>query len=146
MNQVALVGTCHYRWSDRSTKSRTRPTSSPTLIERNGSGRCTREIHSARRANYGRVVVPIESPFIQEGFDRRFDWGLEGASRLAHVVDLLIVVDVLSFSTAVDVVVSRGATVIPIAWRDSRAADFAREIDAHLAVGRSHMSPRTPSR
>ena len=73
----------------------------------------------------------------QSGFDRRFEWGLTGAQRLAQEVDVLVVVDVLSFSTAVDVAVARGAVVIPVRCGDERAKALAQELGAPLAVGRS---------
>jgi 2-phosphosulfolactate phosphatase len=79
----------------------------------------------------------------QHGFDRRFDWGLAGSRQLADV-DVIVVVDVLSFSTAVDVAVARGAAVIPARWRDSRASDLADKLGAILAVGRSAMSSEHP--
>jgi 2-phosphosulfolactate phosphatase len=79
----------------------------------------------------------------QHGFDRRFEWGLAGFRQLADV-DVIVVVDVLSFSTAVDVAVARGAAVIPARWRDSLANDLADELGAVLAVGRSAMSSEHP--
>ncbi len=69
--------------------------------------------------------------------DRLFEWGPTGARQLAPVVDVLIVVDVLSFSTSVDVAVARGAAVYPARWKDERAAELARDLGAELAVGRS---------
>ena len=53
---------------------------------------------------------------------RRFDWGPAGARGLAPAVDALVVVDVLSFSTAVDVAVARGAVVYPARWTDEHAS------------------------
>ena len=46
---------------------------------------------------------------------------------------LIVVVDVLSFSTCVTVALDRGIEVIPVRWRDERAAAVAREHDAVLA-------------
>ena len=80
----------------------------------------------------------------QEGFAARFDWGEQGLRTLLPVVDLIVIVDVLSFTTAVDVAVARGAGVIPHAFRDESAADVAREKGAALAVSRYDMSNEHP--
>ena len=45
----------------------------------------------------------------QPGSGARFDWGLTGAAELGRVCAALVVVDVLSFTTAVEVAVSRGS-------------------------------------
>jgi 2-phosphosulfolactate phosphatase len=82
--------------------------------------------------------------FDQAGFDVRFEWGLEGLAALAPTSDVVIVVDVLSFSTSVEVATSRGAVVFPAPWEDDRALDLARSVGAHLAVPRSRMSPQSP--
>jgi 2-phosphosulfolactate phosphatase len=71
--------------------------------------------------------------FDQEPFDIRCEWGLDGVERLAHGCDAAVIVDVLSFSTAVDVAVGRGASVYPYRWRDESAAAYARSLDALLA-------------
>lgn len=70
----------------------------------------------------------------QHDFDIRFDWGPVGARLLS--ADVAVIVDVLSFSTAVTIAVDRGMTVFPYPWKDDRAAEFAAEHDAVLAVGR----------
>jgi len=82
--------------------------------------------------------------FDQADFDVRFDWGIEGLAILGPISDVVIVVDVLSFSTAVDVATSRGAVIFPAPWEDDRASDLAESVGAVLAVPRSLMSPRTP--
>jgi 2-phosphosulfolactate phosphatase len=50
----------------------------------------------------------------------------------------VIIVDVLSFSTCVDIAVSRGAVIFPFMWRDERATAFARDLRAELAGPRGH--------
>jgi 2-phosphosulfolactate phosphatase len=60
--------------------------------------------------------------FGQEGYQLRLEWGGEGVSALGGLCAVLVVVDVLSFSTAVDVVVSRGGAVRPVRWTDRESA------------------------
>jgi 2-phosphosulfolactate phosphatase len=74
----------------------------------------------------------------------RFDWGPTGAAVLAACSDVVVVIDVLSFTTAVEVVVSRGGTVVPARWADGRAASRAKELGAVLAVGRQETTPSAP--
>jgi len=76
---------------------------------------------------------PIEGPFDQHGFRCRLEWGLAGVQRLAPVVDLVVIVDVLTFTTAVTVAVERGARVIPYPYLDGTAAAYARSIGAEVA-------------
>ncbi|MEM7739084.1 MAG: 2-phosphosulfolactate phosphatase [Deinococcota bacterium] len=76
----------------------------------------------------------------QHPFDIRCEWGAQGVARLAPVSDAIIIVDVLSFSTAVTVAVSRGARVYPYKFRDGRQHAYARECDARLAGPRSTNS------
>lgn len=84
----------------------------------------------------------------QGGYGVRFEWGPEGARRLMAGGDAdagcLVVVDVLSFSTAVSVAVDAGTRVFPYAWRDESAVAFAAGRGAELAVGRRAMSSASP--
>jgi 2-phosphosulfolactate phosphatase len=82
--------------------------------------------------------------FAQDGYAVRFEWGPTGAEALAPQVDVLVIVDVLSFTTAVDIAVGRGARVYPFRYRDDSAAAFATRIGALLAVNRQDVSPTTP--
>jgi 2-phosphosulfolactate phosphatase len=77
------------------------------------------------------------NPYVQAGFRGRFDWGLVGAKNLAQEVAIVAVVDVLSFTTSLTVALDNGIEVFPFRWHDDRAATFAKERDAALAVGRS---------
>jgi 2-phosphosulfolactate phosphatase len=66
----------------------------------------------------------------------RFDWGPTGAAAIADGAGVAVVVDVLSFTTTLCVAVERGITVLPYLWKDERAAAYAADRDATLAVGR----------
>jgi 2-phosphosulfolactate phosphatase len=52
----------------------------------------------------------------QAGFDSRLAWGVEGGLVLARVCPVLVVVDVIRFTTAVEVAVAHGAGVAPRPW------------------------------
>ncbi|MFD9909398.1 2-phosphosulfolactate phosphatase [Streptomyces sp. NPDC059063] len=80
----------------------------------------------------------------QAGYGVRFEWGPAGAKHLAPKVSCLVIVDVLSFSTSVSVAVESGARVFPYPWRDEHATAFARQMDAHLAVGRRAVTDASP--
>ncbi|HEX5403584.1 MAG TPA: 2-phosphosulfolactate phosphatase [Pseudonocardiaceae bacterium] len=79
----------------------------------------------------------IEATFAQDGYDIRFEWGTEGVDVLAGECGALVIVDVLSFSTSVDVAVARGARILPLPWRDERAAAAAKAAGAVLGGERS---------
>lgn len=77
----------------------------------------------------------MDDVFGQTAFALRMDWGSAGA--LACLADVTVVVDVLSFSTAVTVAAERGTRVFPSPWNDERARTLASEQEAVLAVGRA---------
>ena len=72
----------------------------------------------------------------QPSYRVRFDWGPTGAAAIAEGADVAVVVDVLSFTTTLCVAVERGMAVLPYRWKDERAAAYAEERAATLAVGR----------
>ena len=71
--------------------------------------------------------------FNQAEFDIRCEWGEHGVRTLAPISDVLIIVDVLSFSTSVDIAVSRGAFIYPFAQKDETAQAYAAKVGAQLA-------------
>jgi 2-phosphosulfolactate phosphatase len=84
------------------------------------------------------------TPFDQRSAACRCEWGIVGHDSLAPA-DVTIVVDVLSFTTCVDVAVGRGVTVLPYRWKDESAEAFARQHSAQLAgprqTARYSLSP-----
>ena len=83
--------------------------------------------------------------FHQSEFDVRCEWGLQGAAQFAATSDVVIIVDVLSFTSCVEIATAQGATVFP--YRGDDAAGFAAERNAELAAkwgeGRYSLSPHS---
>ncbi|MFG2835488.1 2-phosphosulfolactate phosphatase [Streptomyces zaomyceticus] len=73
-----------------------------------------------------------------------FGWGPVEARALAPSAACVVVVDVLSFTTAVGVAVEAGAAVHPYRWRDATAVAYATAVGASLAVGRREATPEHP--
>lgn len=86
----------------------------------------------------------MRNVYKQQGSGVRFDWGLVGAQQLSTKDGCLVVVDVLSFTTAVSVCVSRDIDVYPYRWNDDGVATYARENDAVLAAGRLEVTTEHP--
>jgi 2-phosphosulfolactate phosphatase len=71
------------------------------------------------------------------------EWGPEGVRKFDGHAGAIVIVDVLSFSTCVDVAVARGAMVYPFAYDDfSAAAAAARTIGAEVAGPRGSTEYR----
>ena len=67
------------------------------------------------------------------------EWGEAGVRQLAPESDAVAIVDVLSFSTSVDIAVARGAVVYPYRLRDDSAHVYAESLGAVLAGSRSEV-------
>ena len=64
----------------------------------------------------------------------RFDWGPDGLAAVGAGAAVVVVVDVLRFTTAVSVAIGRGAVVLPYVWAaGDAAAAYARRHGAQLA-------------
>ena len=70
--------------------------------------------------------------FAQGAFDIRCEWGLQGVEQLAPISDVVIIIDVFSFTTCVELATAQGATVYP--YRDADGAGFAQSVGATLAT------------
>lgn len=71
--------------------------------------------------------------FGQEVYRVRFEWGMDGLIALKTSVAAIVIVDVLSFSTCVDIAVSNGATIFPHGERGERAIEYATRNNAIAA-------------
>ena len=83
----------------------------------------------------------------QSPHDVRFEWAIHGVEIVANLTGIVVIVDVLSFSTCVDIACSRHAQILPYRFNDASAEAFARASNAVLACGRSgeglSLSPRS---
>jgi 2-phosphosulfolactate phosphatase len=71
------------------------------------------------------------------------EWGPEGARQFDANVGAIVVVDILSFTTCVDVAVARGAIVYPFGYHDHTTAfKAAKAIDAEIAGPRGSREHR----
>ena len=75
-------------------------------------------------------------PFSQAEFDNRLEWGEQGVNTLAPISDVVIIVDVLSFTTCVEIATSRKAIIYPYCDQFEMAGEFARSVNAELAEKR----------
>ena len=71
--------------------------------------------------------------FDQSEFELRCEWGEQGVAQLAPVSDVVVIVDVLSFSTCVEIATNNGALIFPYQWKDESATDYAKSVNAELA-------------
>ena len=83
--------------------------------------------------------------FDQMSYRIRVEWGTEGIRRLAPRSQVVVIVDVLSFTTCVDVAVSRDAVVFPYRYKDDSAIEFAQSVGALLAGKRGPVPSLSPT-
>ena len=82
--------------------------------------------------------------FSQRPAGVRFEWGPAGAAMLAESCAVLVVVDVLSFTTAVSVAVERGMKVHPFPWDGPESVAYAERVGAVLAADRRAATAAHP--
>ena len=78
--------------------------------------------------------------FNQSEFELRCEWGEQGVAQLAPISDVVVIVDVLSFSTSVEIATNRGATIFPYRWKDESSVDYALSVNAELASHKRQAS------
>jgi 2-phosphosulfolactate phosphatase len=81
------------------------------------------------------------SYFDQLNFDICFDWGSQAIENLA-TADAIVIVDVLSFSTRVDIALGRGVNVLPYRWQCGSAVEYTAAHGAEPASTRSRFADR----
>lgn len=88
------------------------------------------------------MTTPMEMYARQSKFDVRVEYGPQGLACLSADDNLsaIVIVDVLSFTTCVDVAVARGARTYPYPWALGGANEFAKKRDAVLAGSRNDPS------
>lgn len=69
----------------------------------------------------------------QTEFDIRCEWGIQGVEKLSSTSNVVIIIDLMSFSTCVDIAVYNGALVFPYHWKDNSAVQYGKLKDAELA-------------
>jgi 2-phosphosulfolactate phosphatase len=69
------------------------------------------------------------------------EWGRAGLDALASICDVLIIVDVLSFSTAVEIATSRGARILPVGWAEGDPGRSGADRDTIVAGARGTQGP-----
>ena len=78
------------------------------------------------------------SGYSDAGYQCHVDWGITASIRAAERGDILVIVDVLSFSTSVIAAVSRGAVIYPCPMGHDRF-EYAARVGAEAAVRRKQV-------
>jgi 2-phosphosulfolactate phosphatase len=76
----------------------------------------------------------------QSEFNLRCEWGPQGITQLASISDVVVIVDVLSFSTCVEIATNNGAIIFPYAMRDESVDQYAKSVRAELASHRERWT------
>jgi 2-phosphosulfolactate phosphatase len=82
-----------------------------------------------------------KDPFSQSTYKCKLDWGRIGTRKAAERGDILIIVDTLSFSTAVITAVNNGAKIYPCSFAEDPKV-LALQVGGEVAVGRKDVPTR----
>ena len=91
---------------------------------------------------YSAAVSESSAAFGQSKYQVRFDWGVDGAARIVPGAHIVVVVDALSFTTAVVVAAEHGVSIAP--WNsldEDGVAEFAAGLGAVIANRRGEPGP-----
>jgi 2-phosphosulfolactate phosphatase len=69
----------------------------------------------------------------QAEYNIRCEWGEKGVLELAPVSDVVIIIDVLSFSTSVEIATNQNVVVFPYRWKDETSYSYAKSVEAQVA-------------
>jgi 2-phosphosulfolactate phosphatase len=75
----------------------------------------------------------VNAAWGQGDYDVRFDWGPTGAAAVGAGAAVVVVVDVLSFTTTLSLAVERGIAVMPYPWRAERGRAAGRAAEEGAA-------------
>src|SRR5438477_1587499 len=79
--------------------------------------------------------------YVQSDYPCRLLWGRSGALEACKRADILVVVDVLSFSSTAATAAAQGVILLPVSPEENMEA-FARQHAAQVAVGRGEVPAR----
>ncbi len=79
--------------------------------------------------------------FMDSQFEIYCEWGEHGLQLLAPISDVIIIVDVMSFTTCVEIAVSCGASVYPVDDDLARIESLREKVDGMVAAKRSSTKP-----
>lgn len=119
-------------------------TKAPGIAERNRSNRAEAVPGPTPGQTLAMVDESVPEALHQQDFGVRFEWGPTGCRRLSTESGCVVVVDVLSFTTAVAVATTRGMAVLPLPLHAGGPEAYAVAHRARLAVRRREVSEEHP--
>lgn len=83
----------------------------------------------------------MESFFDQQPYECKLEWGYAGAKKAANRNDILVVVDILSFSTATTTAIHHDGIIYPCSKNDAPLT-LSQDVGAEVAVSRKDVPER----
>lgn len=79
-------------------------------------------------------AILISVTFSQAEYEVRCEWGLQGLKAIGPISDVIVLVDILSFTTSIDIATARGGMIFPYPLKGESAAAYAASVHAELAL------------